>query len=516
MLKGFLTEIFLTTSTLFLLLFDSHLTNSLKYKFPLLEKEIFIQIQLIFYFLLCLIFNNHLQGVDSSQLFIFDNCLCTVKFIFIFLITCVFIFIWRGFLLQRLNLIEYFILFLFSIIASLILLNTTNFLSVYLCIELQSLCFYILTAYQRKSIYSSEAGLKYFSSNAVISGIFLFGTLIFYGLFGTSNFEDISLILNSYSFIEGNHYFFQYCLWGSICIFITFFFKLTIATYHAWFPQIYDGAPLSSTIILNFLPKLVIFTIFLRFWESISLFTPYFESLILLIGVYSVFFGIIKGLKQKRLKKLFIYSSISQMGLPLCALGENTLTSKYAVFFFLIIYLITAILMWGILVLIASNQKKRTIYWHESLNIYPIFLNAFTNVKQFNSSYSFCLIFLFFSMAGIPPCVGFLSKIYIYFSLIETFNYEIATILAYTGAFGVYYYIKILKISFFEQENLKSKNKQQTFFDFEFLFLDFLLFAICIYFLIYICFFPNILNLICKYSIIFLSLLDKWLSGRKY
>ena len=107
-------------------------------------------------------------------------------------------------------------------------------------------------------------------------------------------------------------------------------------------------------------------------------------------------------------------------------------------------------------------------------------------------------------MAGIPPCVGFLSKIYIYFSLIETFNYEIATFLAYVGAFGVFYYIKILKIAFFEQENIKSKSKQQTFFEFEFLFLDFELFAICIYFLIYLCFFPNFLNLICKYITIFL------------
>ena len=328
----------------------------------------------------------------------------------------------------------------------------------------------------------------------------LLGCLIFYGVLGVSNFLDISIVLSLYSFEY--EITFAILLWGSLFIISTLLFKLTIAPYHLWFPQIYDGSPLSSTIIFNIIPKLIIFSIFIRFWSVLGPLTVVLKGFLLLVGLYSISFGIFEALKQRRIKKLFIYSSISQMGLPLCALGEGTLNSFSALIFFLIIYLFTSILMWGFFVLFVTNQKLQTSFWLDKINIYSVFISILSDVKKFNFSYALLVIFIFFSLGAIPPFVGFLNKIYIYLAVIESFHYEIAIFLAYVGAFGVYYYIKILKIAFFEQEFLNKKNKQQTFFDLKFLNIDMALFSVLMFFLLFLCFYPNIVLLFSKIIVI--------------
>lgn len=500
MFKSFLPEIFLSLSILSLLLIDSHLVNTLKFNFPLLENEILFQCKTIIFFAFLICWNNSLEGIDSSLLFIWDKSSVFIKLLFLIIIFFSFIIIWRSFLLQRLNLIEYFILFLCAILSSLFLINSFNFLSLYLCLELQSLCFYILSAYHRTSIFSGEAGLKYFTTSSVISGIFLLGCLIFYGVLGVSSFLDINILLSLYSFEHEST--FVFLLWGSLAIISALLFKLTIAPYHLWFPQIYDGSPLSSTIIFNIVPKLIIFIIFIRFWSVLGPLTVILKSFLLLIGLYSVFLGIFEALKQRRIKKLFIYSSISQMGLPLCALSEGTLNSFSALIFFLIIYLFTSILMWGFFVLFVTNQKVQTAFWLDRINIYSIFISALSDIKRFNSSYTLLLIFIFFSLGGIPPFVGFLNKIYIYLAIIESSHYEAAIFLAYIGAFGVYYYIKVLKIAFFEQKFLSKKNKQQTLFDLKFLSIDMSLFSCLMFFLLFLCFYPNVILLFSKIIVI--------------
>jgi NADH-quinone oxidoreductase subunit N len=500
MFKPFLPEIFLSLSILSLLLFDSHLVNTLKFHFPLLENEILFQCKIIIIFVFLLCWNNSLEGVDPSLLFIWDKSSTFVKLLFLIIIFFAFIILWRSFLLQRLNLTEYFVLFLCAILSSLLLINSFNFLSLYLCLELQSLCFYILSAYHRTSIFSSEAGLKYFTTSSIISGIFLLGCLIFYAVLGASNFLDINILLSLYAFEYETT--FMFLLWGSLSIISAFLFKLTIAPYHLWFPQIYDGSPLISTIIFNIVPKLIIFIIFIRFWSVLGPLTVVLKSFLLIIGLYSVFFGVFEALKQRRMKKLFIYSSISQMGLPLCALSEGTLNSFSALIFFLIIYLFTSILMWGFFVLFVTNQKMQNNFWLDKINIYPIFISVLSDMRRFNSSYTLLLIFIFFSLGGIPPFVGFLSKIFIYLALVESSHYEVAIFLAYLGAFGVYYYIKILKVAFFEQELSNKKNKQQTLFALKFLNLDMILFSCLMFSLLFLCFYPNIIILFSKIIVI--------------
>jgi NADH-quinone oxidoreductase subunit N len=158
--------------------------------------------------------------------------------------------------------------------------------------------------------------------------------------------------------------------------------------------------------------------------------------------------------------------------------------------------------MWGFFVLFVTNQKLQTSFWLDKINIYSVFISILSDVKKFNFSYALLLIFIFFSLGAIPPFVGFLNKIYIYLAVIESSHYEVAIFLAYVGAFGVYYYIKVLKIAFFEQELLNKKNKQQTFFDLKFLNIDMVLFSVLMFFLLFLCFYPNIVLLFSKIIVI--------------
>lgn len=492
--KAFWPELFLSLSIIFLLLFDSQLINSIKFNFPILNSEIFFQIVIILFYLLILLLNNKIFGFDYNFFFISDLSSKIIKFFLINFCLLSFIIVWRSFVLQKLNFFEYFIIYLIAILSLLFLVNAFNLISIYLCLELQAISFYILTSFHRNSIFSSEAGLKYFISSSLMSGLFLLGCVFLYGGLGSLNLHSINILTSQILPINCQILFLIITV-GIFCILSTIFFKLAIAPYHMWFPQIYDGAPLSSTIIFSTIPKIVLFSLLIKIWSSIFYLLVFSETIIFLIGIYSIFFGLVKLLKQKRIKKLYIYSSISQMGLPLCSLANNTLDSFGAVYFFLIIYLITSLLMWGTLVLINSNQISGNISVDNDIS--PVFISLFNSLLKQNALLAFCFLFLFFSLAAIPPFSGFLSKIYIYLILVQNYKYEAAVIILYVSTFGVYYYIKILKIMFFENLILSSHFKSQNFFKANFLICESTLFAFSLFLLVFLCFFPNLAFLNC-------------------
>ena len=489
--KAFWPELFLSLSIIFLLLFDSQLINNLKFQFPILENEIFFQIYTILFYVFLLILNNEILGYDSNLFFLNDLTSQKVKIFFSGFCLLFFVIIWRSFIVQKLNFFEYFIILLLAILSLLFLSNSFNLLSIYLCLELQSISFYVLASFQRDSIFSSEAGLKYFISSSLISGVFLLGCAFIYGSYGTLNLHSIN-ILNIIEFSESYQLIINFITFGSFCIIGTFLFKLVIAPFHFWLPQIYDGAPLSATIIFSTLPKIILFTVFLRFWSAVSPLLYFSHTLLFFIGVFSIFFGLLKALKQKRLKKLYIYSSISQMGLPLCALVDNSLESFTVVYFFLFVYLLTSVLMWGTFVLINLNQNKVYLNTKNKINTYPVFISSLKHLITNNSTLALAFLFILFSFGGVPPFAGFLSKIYIYFALIQGNKYEIAAIIFYISAFGVYYYINILKVIFYENITLTYHIKGQSSFNSFSLDLDYTLCSLVMFLLLFLCFFPNL------------------------
>ncbi len=483
--KIYLPEIFLGFSAISLLLFNTFLINQLKYKTPILNFEILNQTFSIILILFLLLFNISSFNVGYDFFFFTSFATQNLKLFLIFNVLLFFILVWRSFLLQKLNFFEYFIILLIVLIGLLFLLNSYNVISIYLCLEIQALGFYILSAFDRTSIFSSDAGLKYFISSSLISGVFLFGSTLIYGSLGTLTLSYLEFLLLNFFEYTNNISFF--CLiFGFVLILNTLLFKLVIAPFHFWFPQIYSGSPLSSTIFFATIPKIVLINLFIQFWSIVFQTLYFFNTIYFLIGIYSVFWGIYKMLKQRHFKKLYIYSSISNMGLLFCLIINTTLESISAIYFFIFIYLITSFLLWFSLLVLHINLVKILNY------SYPIFITNFANLKKQNKLLALALCFSFFSLAAIPPFCGFLSKTYVYILLLKTLKYEIAIFLIYLGVFGVYYYIKFLKIVFFENNFLKI-NQIQTVFALNYFNVDATIYSLNIFILGFIAIKPNLL-----------------------
>ena len=444
--------------------------------------EDFLDTFFMFMLLIILTYSNNFFVACNDFLFVYDLNIKTIKLFVLWFCFLSYILIWRSFRLQGLIFFEYNLIYLMAILALLNISSSFNLISLYLSLEFQSISFYVLAAMHRKSIFSSEAGLKYFISSSLMSGIFLLGSVLIYGSLGTTQFKEMYLIFNYILTI--NYLPVIICaLSGIICIFITILFKLVISPFHLWFPQIYDGSPLGSTIIFSTIPKIILFALLIKVWSILATIFSGIEALFFLIGAYSIFFGNLKLIKQERVKKFYIYSSISQMGLLICAVVNSTVDSHTAIYFLLIAYLISSIILWGVLVLINYNQN-RTNELNKN-NIKPLFLSLLSNFFKQNSILSILYLFVFFSLAAIPPFIGFLSKVSIFLTLISKLKYEISAIIIYLSVFGIYYYIKFLKIIFFENLKKSTDKVEHSFFSVSYLSIDCFILSLALFFLIF-------------------------------
>ena len=492
-LKSFVPEIFLSLTILLNLILNIILINNLRFNYPLINREIFIQ---CFFILICLFFlvlNNKIEGYLFNFLFVNNLSIKIVKLLLILISIFLLFPVTRAYIMERLNFFEYFILFLFSVLSTLLLVSVSDMLSAYLVIELQALCFYILSSFKRNSAYSSEAGLKYFISGSFISGIFLLGCSIIFGLVGTLNFNNLG-ILFFYPFSINLEAFRSFLIIGIILVTVVFLFKISAAPFHFWSPDVYEGSPLSSTIIFSILPKIAIFYLFIKWLLIIKVFEEV-KILLIISGLLSIFIGSLFALRQKRLKRLILYSSIAQVGFLVTGLSTLSLNGFIGIYFFLIIYIITSLLIWNNVSLFYSFQNKINVF-NESVNS-PLFLSNISSFFKVNKIWSFSNILIFFSLAGIPPLVGFFSKVLILFYLVKS-NFLLSSFfLLITSALSAFYYLRIIKIIFFENKIRFQINFSQIIFK-DFLFeYDCLIISFLLFLLVFLFFFPSYLLILC-------------------
>ena len=501
-LKSFLPEFFLSMSILFQLIYNIKIINNFKYNFPIVDKEVFYQTFFILISLFFIYSNLKIEGFFSNFLFVSDESTRIMKIIL--LLTCFFVLniVLQSFSLQSLNFYEFFIIFLLSLFSLLLIINCSDLMSFYLLIEMQSLCFYILASFKRDSSFSTEAGLKYFISGAFISGIFLFGSSLLYGCLGTLNFNALNLLLAfplDYS-IELNFIVFI----GILCVTTTLLFKIACAPFHFWSPDVYEGSPLSSTIIFSIIPKISLIYFFIKWILSISTLVNTLQEILLICGLFSAFVGTFYALSQKRLKKLIIYSSISQIGFLVAGLSTNSFGGYTAVIFFLVIYTITSILVWSHFSLFYEFQNKINNFSNKIST--SLFLSSLTNFFRVNKLWAFSFVIIFFSIGGIPPLTGFLSKILILFEVVNNNEILIAALLVIISSISVFYYIRMIKIMFFEPKSVeKNYEKFQIVFYSSFLDNIYVIFAILLLLLLIIFFYPTMPLLICQYIVLNIS-----------
>ena len=434
-LKSFIPEIFFSVCILSQLIFNAKIVNKWNNNFPIIDKEIFIQTFFILTCVILLLLNVKIEGFFNNFLLLNDQGGNLIKSFLILTSLVALSLVSRSATFQKLNFFEFFTIFLLSIFSLLLLISSYDFISAYLLIEMQALCFYILASFRRNSAFSTEAGLKYFISGSFISGLFLFGCSLIYGTLGTLNFHNMNLLL---SFPLSNDFEnIKYMLMlGILFVLVTLLFKIAAVPFHFWSPDVYEGAPLSTTIIFSIIPKVVIFHFFIKCINAFSIVIYEFQLLFLLAGVFSVFFGTFFAIRQKRLKRLIIYSSIAQVGFLVVALATNTLEGFSSIFFFLFIYIITSILIWGYITNLYLSQKKVIMF--EKKVVSPIFLSSLSNLVKVDKLAAVSFALIFFSIADFIRVINSSSPLLVSIPITETRPVDFAAnaFLIISNAFG--------------------------------------------------------------------------------
>jgi proton-translocating NADH-quinone oxidoreductase chain N len=385
--KTLIPELFFISSTFVLLLYGVIYNPSAYYKFPILTKPIgWLAIQTLFITVLLLV--NHQTEASSvilNNVLINDDFTLVIKTIILLsaLSSILISLDYMGTKNQKINSFELILLILFSTLGMLFIISSYDLITMYLAIELQSLSFYVIAAFQRNNEFSTEAGLKYFILGALSSGILLFGESILYGFTGITNFEELCKLFTASknpvneTFIADASYQ-LYPEWidkiapssaavlGLFFILIAFLFKIGAVPFHMWTPDVYEGAPTSVTAFFAITPKIAIIALMLR----LTIYTFYdlieaWQLIIVICAFLSMFVGTFGAINQNKIKRLFAYSSIAHVGYLLIALSTGTIESIESLLVYIIIYILMIINVFGILLVMA----KEDFHVHQSVGI---------------------------------------------------------------------------------------------------------------------------------------------------
>jgi len=449
--KVFLPEIYVITLTLFLIIVGVSISNLKKYNYSYYVKEMSVFAILSLFFTLLLILNNPLNNIlIFNNLFVVDTFSVFIKsFSLLMTIGCIFIsisFVERS----KINVFEYIILLLCSTFGLLCLVSSFDLVSMYISLEVQSLAFYILASLRKDSSFSNEAGLKYFILGAFSSGLLLLGISFIYGVVGTTNFEDLGKFFIGFDFLSFSNDIFNVnnrIILGIIFIFVGLLFKLSAAPFHMWVSDVYEGSPFFITVLFSVVPKIAILGVVVKifyfalyegvfFWQSIGLFC----------GILSIFVGTLKALQQNKIKRFLAYSSIGHVGFLLLGFSTGTLVGVQSLLFYLVIYAITMINIWAIMIVLEIKKRKHFVQVK--------YINDLQGLAKSNSLLAYSLGINMFSMAGVPPLAGFFAKFYVLFSAFES-SFNILVILAILlSVVSAFYYIRFIKIVFFDDNSV--------------------------------------------------------------
>jgi len=378
--------------------------------------------------------------------------------------------------------IEYSLLIMFSTIGASLLISSSNLISMYLSIELQSFAVYILSTLYRNSESATSAGLKYFLLGSLASCFILLGSGLIYTFSGLTNLESIYNLISvsqSSNIIQG-------IALGFIFIFAGFLLKVAAAPLHNWAPDVYDDSPTLVTIWLTIMPKISILIFILEVFTQITSVSPILESietslvlgslegmqglgintikyLLLISSLFSLIIGTVVGLAQIRIKRLLAYSTISHIGFILLALAINSKQSIDSFIFYIFQYTLTNLNTFLILLAIGYILNNKTIYKKGVLIATNIgkdikYISEFKGIFFSNPILSISLTICLLSMAGTPPLLGFFSKQFVLYSAIESGYYFMSISGILVSIISASYYLRIIRILHTEIDLNKSLN----------------------------------------------------------
>ena len=336
---------------------------------------------------------------------------------------------------KKLNKFEYPIIIMFSILGMFFMLSANDLILFYLGLELQSLALYVLASIDRDNTISSEAGIKYFVLSALSSGLLLYGCSLLYGFTGSTNFDEIG-----FSLITQN----TGAIFAMVFILVGLAFKVSAVPFHMWTPDVYQGAPTSITNFFAVVPKAVGLAVIIRFMDlPFKNIIEEWQTIIIFISIASMILGSVAAIGQKNIKRLLAYSSISHMGYALAGVATGTVSGYTSTIIYITIYIIMNMGAFACLYLMKTDGK------------YSEKIEDLSGLSKERPMLSFSFLILFFSLAGIPPLGGFFAKFFIFMSVIESEMYILAIIGLLTTVLSAFYYLKVIKIIYFDDNKIK-------------------------------------------------------------
>ena len=496
---SFIPEIFLGLAIILILMRYLMVIQNWKYNYPILTQEVYYQTFLILVIYFFLLQWCSINGQLSTDTLVNDVSIRVAKQTFILFTIIALVPIADGYKLLKLNFSEYFILILTSILALTLMLNCTDFLTFYLLIELQSLCFYGLVAINRKSLFSIEAALKYFIVGSCMSGIYLLGVYFIYQTFGTVTFQGLTMILmNCPSNLSTT---LPILVVSSACITGYLFFKLAAFPFYQWAGDVYAGAPISTTILLSILPKIPTSYFLMKWVYCISFFNEKLLFLVIIYGIVGFIHATYLTLGQKRFKRFIIFSSLTHLIFIFLGIATVSLRGYAYAFFYLDIYILSLTALWMFYLIFSYGSAQSNLYYKS--NAIAFYYSSLSNFLKENSKMGITFLILMFSIAGIPPFCGFLAKMYILFNLLKANTIFFAVMIMVASSVPVFYYILLLKtISFEPQKDNKEKiNHYQTIYDTNSIDIMVILITTVVLFLIVAFFEPNFVLLLSYLSV---------------
>ena len=329
---------------------------------------------------------------------------------------------------------EFPVLILLATTGMMVMVSANDLITLYVGLELQNLALYVVASFNRDSVRSSEAGLKYFVLGALSSGMLLYGASLVYGFAGTTAFDDLTTLMTGAATVETG------ILIGLVFVVVGLAFKVSAVPFHMWTPDVYEGAPTPISAFFAVAPKLAALALFIRF--MIVPFGPLigeWRQVIVFLSIASMVFGAVAAIAQENIKRLMAYSSISHVGYALIGLAAGTAEGIRGVLVYLTIYLFMTVGAWAAILCMRRRQQMLEG------------ISDLAGLSQSQPGLALALAIFMFALSGVPPTAGFFAKLYIFLAAINAQLTGLAVIGVLTSVVSAFYYLRVVKVMYFDE-----------------------------------------------------------------
>ncbi|MBZ0069318.1 MAG: NADH-quinone oxidoreductase subunit NuoN [Thiobacillus sp.] len=363
-----------------------------------------------------------------------DDPLSDVLKLFLYLTVAVVLVYSRDYLTERgLYKGEFFVLALFALLGMMVMVSASHFLTLYLGLELLSLSLYAMVALQRDSSVATEAAMKYFVLGALASGMLLYGMSMVYGVTGSLALGDMAIALQDGTDLRIP------LVFGVVFIVAGLAFKLGAVPFHMWVPDVYHGAPTAMTLFIGSAPKIAAFAFVVRILgQGLESQVTEWRDMLVILAVLSMAVGNIAAIAQTNLKRMLAYSTISHMGFMLLGILAGSQNGYGSAMFYVLVYALMSLGSFGMILLLSRGGFESDR------------LEDFKGLNRRSPWLAFLMLLLMFSMAGVPPTVGFYAKLAVLQSVVEIGYVWLAVAAVLFSLVGAFYYLRIVKLMYFD------------------------------------------------------------------